>query len=505
MSKKVVRELKRTLKRLQEAEEDIEKRDFEDALKELRKSFIKTKKFFQWLKENKSSITNFRNLVYGTERIEQLLRKAEAQLMELKQHYNDANYDKVKEIVDELEKYVIWELNTEEKALGKNKEVIQKAQEEVKKLIKRADKTFCELIERGAGSVINRISPTNFKKEKEKFIEKFRSGNEYNPQFSYKSVPNWLLSKSENTKNDLMIKLKTLNLDLTKGAGYILERKRFNLMITLNLLRAIGTPKITKYSMQLYGFPSKQLIGEAYSKLEEGKQKVTEKIEKENEKKKYSIKEFKEKCEQFLKEHNFKWTVVVGNKNNMGSTTFKTNSSKKQIWVNEEGAPFSEKYYVNAMKHEVMVHARRNELGNKHFLKILGYGTSGYLTTEEGLTHYYEALKDAQDEMDERKKYLYVIVESIAIKGSFFDCVKHLVENGVEPGLAFDVVQRVKRGLSNTKKAGGFMKDHVYFLGDKIVKKFIAAGGNPEDLLFGKVGISDVKHLIGKYDISRYI
>jgi len=57
----------------------------------------------------------------------------------------------------------------------------------------------------------------------------------------------------------------------------------------------------------------------------------------------------------------------VGNKNNMGSTTFKTNSSKKQIWVNEEGAPFSEKYYVNAMKHEVMVHARRNELGNKHF------------------------------------------------------------------------------------------------------------------------------------------
>lgn len=502
----IFKTLKRILSELEDVEDELKKKDFEDTLKELRKAYLKNKKFFQWLKDHKPSISNFQGLAHGTVHIEQLLNQVQTKLMKLRHNYNDKNYAGVLEIIEELEKYVVWELKTERKVLGDNKEVIARTQEEVVEKIKAIDAAFVELMkDKGLDNIISKIAPTNAKEEKKKFLEEFESGKEYNPRFTFKPIPEHLLSKVESRSDDLMRQLRELNLDLTKGAGYILERKRHNLMNIFNLIRSIGSPKITKYSMRLYGFPSKSLIRAAYSELDKAAIEVKEKVEKESEKKKYSIHEFKKMCEEFLKAHKFKWKIVIGDENSMGSTRFKTVNTAREVWINEAAAPFSERDFVKAIEHEVMVHARRSELGKKHFLKMLGYGASGYLLTEEGLTHYFEALKDAQDPMIERKKYLYVIVEATALRHSFFDCVKHLVMNGVEPGFAWDVTLRIKRGMSKPAKAGGFMKDHAPFLGDKIVKEFIAAGGNPEELLFGKVGINDVKHLIGKYDISRYV
>lgn len=506
-SKLIFKELKRTLRDLKKLDSDVKRKKFNSALKELR--ILKTiqKKFFKWLVENKSSLKNSSNLVYGIEHIEQLIKKTENDIVNIKGWINDNEIQKIDCLIKEMEKYVIWELNTEKKTLSSNKNLISRTHKDVIKKIKKIDNEMYHLIkDKEIESILKFIQPINFKHEKKKFMDLFIKGVEYNPHFKYKNIPDSYLSKVENRANDLMHQIKELNIPSNKGAGYIIEKKKYNLINSLNLIRNLGSPEITKYSIRLYGFPSQHIINIAESYLMDSLYVVSNKIKNKFDERKYSAKQFKKKAENFLRKQKMSsWKVGIGNESDMGSTRFKVSNPETTLFINEGYAPFSEKDFIKAMKHEILVHAKRNFLGSKQFIKILGFGTSGYLFTEEGLTNYFEELKDAKNPILEKKKYLYVLVEAIAIKNSFYECVRYLVNHGIDLSIAFDLTQRVKRGLINTSRPGGFMKDHVYLVGDKIIEEFIARGGDPKEILWGKMGINDIKYLTGKYDLNKYL
>ncbi len=496
---RVFRKLKRIFRDLQIAESDIKGKNFEDAFKELRIGFLENKRFIRWLKRHHSEKIDSKDLTYGSEYIERLFSKVTAMLMDIRKHYNEKNYSEALALIQEMENLVIWEIKADKRYIKQNVGIIQLSQDEILKRVKEVDRQLVRIIEKyGLDDPVNFINIANKNSEKKKFLELFNRGIVYNPKFSYKSIPESILSKAQNQAEDVMRQLRNLNLTLTKGAVYLVEKKKINLQIILNLIRSIGTNKVTKYSIQLYGFPSNDLVREAYVELEAGKRAVEQQLDAKLDKKRYSVKDFQKKADKFFRENGMNWRTIIKTSDEMDGR-FKTVNVKREFWVNKDSAPFSERDIIKAIEHEIKVHAFRLESGRKSPLQILAYGTSGYLPTEEGLTTYFEDLKKAKNPVLEKKKYLYLIVEFLAAKGGFYHCFASLTEYGIDPDLAWDIVVRIKRGLSNTAQTGGFFKDHVYFLGDKLLGEFIASGGRAEELLGGKIGIGDVKHLIGKY------
>ena len=501
---RVFRRLKRILRELQKADTNIKRREFNDAFKELRKGYLENKKFFEWLKEKHSNKVDTKDLAYGTEHLDMLFSKTQNLLMQIKGKFNvEKQYAEIFSMIEEMEKWVIWEIKAEKRHVKHSVDVVKVSKDQILTQIQEVDRKLVEIIEQyGLDDPVNFITIINKASEKQKFFAALKEGKEYNPIFSYKSIPLPLLAKAEQVANDVMKQLRSLKVDFTKGAAYLVEKKRINLSIILKLIRAIRTPKVTKYSIQLYGFPSQDLINEAFRELEKGKKQVGRQIDKKLDERRYSADDLKRKADAFFRENNMQWTTVIKTSNEMDGR-FKTVNVKREFWVNKDYAPFSERDIIKAIEHEIKVHAYRLEAGRKSPLKILAYGTSGYLPTEEGLTTYFEDLKNATNPKLLQKKLLYVITEFVAIKGTFFDCFKTLTELAIDPETAFAVVVRIKRGLSNTRKKGGFFKDHVYFLGDRLIKEFIASGGNAKDLMGGKIGVRDVKYLIGKYRLRK--
>lgn len=497
---RVFRRLKNILRDLQKAESDIKRKDFEDVFKELRLGFLENQKLISWLRKHHSAKIDSKDLTYGSEHLDKLFSKVTAMLMDIKEHFfNQKDYSAALALIQEMENLVIWEIKADRRFTKQNIEVIQLSQDEILKKVKEVDRQLVRIIEEyGLDDPVNFIKITNKDSEKLKFIEFFNKGIVYNPKFSYKPIPENVLSKAQNQAEDVMKQLKKLNLTLTKGAVYLVEKKRVNLQIILKLIRSIGTNKITKYSTQLYSFPSNDLVKEAYAELDAGKRAIGQQLDAKLDEKRYSVKDFKKKANEFFKENNMDWKTIIKTSNDMDGR-FKTVNTKTEFWVNKDFAPFSERDIIKAIEHEIKVHAFRLESGKKSPLKILAYGTSGYLPTEEGLTTYFEDLKNATNPILQKKKILYVITEFLAAKGGFYHCFASLTEYGIEPKIAWEVVVRIKRGLNNTGQSGGLFKDHVYFLGDKLLREFISSGGRAEDLLGGKIGLEDIKHLIDEY------
>lgn len=496
---RVFRDLKRLLRDLDKAESDIKKKNFEQAFKDLRIGFLDNKKLIRWLKKHHSAKIDSKNLTYGSENLDHLFSKVTTMLMEIRGHYNENDYLTALSLIEEMEKLVLWEIKSDKRYTKQNVNVIQLSQDEILDCIKKADRTLVRIMEKyRLDNPINFITITNKNAEKKKFLSSFNNGIMYNPIFIHKPPPEDLLSKVQKDSEDVMRQLRSLNLDFTKGAAYLLQQKRINLQIILNLIRCIGTTQVTKYSMQLYGFPSNALVSEAYRALKNGKMVVEQQLHLKLDKKRYSSKDFQRKTDQFFRENGMNWKTVIKTPKDMFGR-FKIVIARRELWVNDDAAPFSERDIIKAIEHEIRVHVFRSESGRNSPLRILAYGTMGYLPTEEGLTTYFEDLKNARGPNLGKTKYLYVITEFLAAKGSFYHCFSSLIEYGIKPDEAWNVVVRIKRGLTNTAQPGGFFKDHVYFLGDKLLRKFIASGGRPEDLLEGKIGINDVKHLVKNY------
>jgi len=413
----------------------------------------------------------------------------------------EREYSEALDLIKEMENMVIWELKSQKKHLRHNLDVVQLSKEEILEQIKKADKKLVWIIKKyKLDDPVDFITIINENKEKRIFMQYFNEGKEYNPQFKYRRIPRDLLSKIRKRAEDAMAQLRTLKIDFTKGAANIVARKWYNMQSVLNLIRSIGTRDVTKYSIQIYGFPPDNLITEAFDAVETETQKIEKKMERISEEKRYSAKDFKKRVDAFFRENKMKWKTLLKSDKDMGSR-FKTVNIRQELWVNKQKAPFSEKDILKAIEHECKVHAYRYESGRNSPLKILVYGTSGYLPTEEGLSAYFEDLKGLADKKFPEMRHLYLIVEYFAIRGSFYKCFTELVKLGVVPDRAWNAVYRIKRGLSDTSQNGGFFKDHVYFMGERMINDFVAAGGDVNDLLIGKISVNDAKYLTGKYKL----
>jgi len=168
--------------------------------------------------------------------------------------------------------------------------------------------------------------------------------------------------------------------------------------------------------------------------------------------------------------------------------------SRSKYLLIKSGERFSGEEVESLAVHEIETHIFRKENGLlQQFPHLFGQGFAGPPTTEEGLAFFNET----QQEISDPRRFLIIcartIASSLACRKSFSEVFEALVGRGLPVEHAWSTTLRVKRGLSDTSKAGSFSKDHHYLKGYLRVKQYLDRGGSLESLYVGKINTGTVR------------
>lgn len=163
--------------------------------------------------------------------------------------------------------------------------------------------------------------------------------------------------------------------------------------------------------------------------------------------------------------------------------------AKREIKV-RPGSIFRRQDVPRLIVHEIEVHATRAVNGNRQPLRIFSTGLPGSLATEEGLALFAEERAGAASPGTSWRQGVVVQAVEWARHMGFRELHEHLRRES-EPGLAWGVAERLKRGLADPVKPGVYAKDVVYYQGLRRVRSWVEQGGDLNLLYVGKVGLDD--------------
>jgi len=317
----------------------------------------------------------------------------------------------------------------------------------------------------GASEKLNflAINPSNVEEEHKKVL----ADSTYNPLFSY-----------DESEHDLVGVIEYLDsVDKQDSLmGEIFEEQRTQYLIKANMLLNVGNKKFTRFSEIFYGRPSADLVAKAETLLDLPVES-TEKI--------IPVSNALDILKSEIIYFGFDYTV-----------TSKKMSADAAVQVDQgkiflrKGASFSSNYLKQLTVHEIGTHVLRAENGKRQPFKMFVKGFPNYLSTEEGLAAYNEDRFGLLTNF-RRKKYGARTIATSMNKRSFVK-IYSLLKNYLPEQTAFTIAVRAKRGISDTKLAGGCTKDYVYLDGFYRVKEFVSKGGSINDLYYGKIGIEHV-------------
>ncbi|HEX9804381.1 MAG TPA: tyrosine/phenylalanine carboxypeptidase domain-containing protein [Candidatus Dojkabacteria bacterium] len=301
--------------------------------------------------------------------------------------------------------------------------------------------------------IISSISPINFLEEKDKF---FVSNFNYNPQFKYKKaeIPDFEFEKYLKMSEEFNSIDPVGSLYLDK----ILQQKN-----QLKLLKNIGSSKFSDYSTLIFPFDNKALTS-AEKEINKPKQtNISTKII-------LNAEEIYYKLKKELEIRRLSTQVIISQKDHLNRMYVDYVDNKIIIPSNIKK---TEEQLTGTIAHEIDVHLTRAENGIKQKAKIFYYGTAGYLPDEEGLA-IHETLKVKNNKSIRRYALLYLAI-SKSCDLSFEELFQFLWNKTKKKNFSFNMTYRVKRGLSDTSKPGGFTKDQYFAwylsLKDKLEKK----------------------------------
>lgn len=318
--------------------------------------------------------------------------------------------------------------------------------------------------------LLSHLKPVNLAEENMQFL----LDQNHNPQFVYKELafdPNHFYSR-----------LKRLEFP-DSPIGTLWKKKADEIIRKIRLLEARNTPEFTKRSIELYGGPGEALVHEALREV------LSMPSEFPKGGKIYSAKEAKKIFEKAIEDFGLKgWRVKM--KEDMVSDAI---AGKDNMILVRTGAVFSEDRLKGTIAHEVETHAFTAMNGALQPYRIFQRGLADYLTTEEGLAVYNQERTESSETIKKFWPASSVLGIHEAMKGSFTDVYKRIVELGFGAERAWRVALKSKRGMGDTSKPGAFTKDFVYYKGYKMVKDFVAKGGDLRDLYYGKINLEDME------------
>jgi len=309
------------------------------------------------------------------------------------------------------------------------------------------------------------INPYNSVTEKDKcFLDPL-----HNPIFKYKKIRFSLE----------LLKRKLKRLKIPGGPyHHLLSQEKKQCLDKVEMLKYIGDPKFTKYSVRVYGRPSKSLVNKSKELLE---LPVTK------DKKKLTPDKYVAMLENAISLYGLNWKVR--RRNGLGSSAY-VNVSDKTVLL-RRGQHFSENYIQRLIIHEIGTHVLRAENGALQKLKIFESGFPNYITTEEGLAVVNEEIQGLLDNSTLKNYAGRVVAVDMALKHSFSEVYTFLLKY-FSRITAYKLAMRVKRGISDTSKPGGCTKDFNYLQGYYAIKKYLSKGGDLKNLYYGKVSLEYV-------------
>ncbi len=338
-------------------------------------------------------------------------------------------------------------------------------------------KSSDQLIKKIAAKVVNSnfLTPLNIEREREKVFKDFS----YNPQFTYKEFDRKALETSLEDL-DLIVFPKNQDLKTTRDKKRVRELK-----LRIKVLLSRGTKNISDTSSELYQCHFDQ------RSLDQAKKDASISI-KFKRRETLTPKQTVEKITSYLKEnYNItNWKISVSQKHDFNVRII---SNKKELYVSKSiNWDFAD--LDSMLAHEVDCHIIRKVNSQKQKKETLRKTFPFYLKTEEGLASFVGDYFSASGKIGIKHHALKYLGGHLALKSSFADTFKFLMNHGFTKELAFKRTMRLKRGFEDTSMPGCHAKEAMYYEGMLEVKDFLESGGSIKKLYAGKASIEDLKY-----------
>lgn len=319
------------------------------------------------------------------------------------------------------------------------------------------------------------INPSNIDEEK----RKVSADENYNPQFRY--------GKLTHDPDAIEEELNTVE-DHDSVLGSLFAQKRNLFIDKCEMLRRIGTPQFSVFARKVCGFPKDSTLTRAAELMS---------LEPQNEKAVVSAAQAVNLIQAELIHYGFAYTVKQKEMSSLAAV-----SVVDQCVFIRKDAQFSRRFIQRLIVHEIGTHVLRAENGRAQPFQMFFSGFPFYLATEEGLAVINEERFGLLTAETMRLYAARAIAVKMAQDHSFSNVYKYFLQR-VGDDAAFKLALRVKRGLADTSRPGGFPKDFVYLEGYLAVKKFLEERGSLQDLYCGKIGIDHVSALKEAGVLSR--
>lgn len=339
--------------------------------------------------------------------------------------------------------------------------------------VERADRKIVEASRKL--KILKYINPTNALHERDRF---FAAKCRYTPRFSYAPLAF--------DPHDLRRALARVPVDKIKDPGLarLYAQKRDELLLTLDLVQAVGTPAFREISLNLFG-PRPSPRPEDFF-LEEARHFVT--LEPEIEAATLTPEQAKRILEEgvsyYARQAPFRCAIKI--REHLSANA----AAGEQSVVIRDKTYYTRNDILAVSEHEISVHVLTAHNGFSQPLKILGVGLPGYLQDHEGYAIFSEYMRrflttNRLRTIGGRALAVDMMLRDVPFPETFAALVER---HQFDLSDAFSICERAYRG-------GGYTKDAIYFRGFINVFKSWIGGMDLSVFSLGKMAIRHVPYV----------
>jgi len=317
------------------------------------------------------------------------------------------------------------------------------------------------------------VKPLNLLAEKEAFLHPRLSRRKKSPVFEYQGFPSrW---------SDITPVLSLEADDAPQEVIEIYREKQRELEIIQKMLAAVGSDKFTQFAVEIFGAPTAEDARQARKVLEILADVVPPE-------KNCPAKDFAALLEARLEQFGIAMDIELVSSM---ATKVWVDSISRTIHLNQK-AFFAPQETRRLLVHEIDVHAVRIHNGSCLPWGIFTMGTAGYREAEEGLAVHYERQTGHLYRFQEKLYAGRCLAVYLSLSAGFAEVFEELLAF-FDAETAYNIVERVKRGLSDTSRPGALTKEYHYFTGPNRVRSYLDGGGQLEMLMGGKIAFKHAR------------
>jgi len=327
------------------------------------------------------------------------------------------------------------------------------------------DKTLKSLLQRL--NLSSAVKPANLLEERDAFLNSRFPRKRKSPVFKYNSSP------SKWAEFDPALPLESIN--APEEVIEIYAEKQRELDLTRKMFAAVGSDRFTQFAIKAFGAPTTEDAKNAREVLV----KYADVTPPERNS---SAEEFAAILETRLNNLGIYMNVKLVSSM---ATRISVDAASREIHLNKNTL-LAPQEIRRLLVHEIDAHAVRIHNGSFLPWRIFSMGTARYREAEEGLAVHFERQSGNLYPFQEKIYAGRCLAVYLALSAGFTEVFEELLSYFDEQ-TAYLIVERIKRGLTDTSRPGALTKEFHYFTGPNRVHSYLHNGGDLQMLMAGKI------------------